>query len=72
MKLGKIVRLRIENFPRRYALIEVRGQRKLACYLNEEWVIDSTCKGINDMLAEGVVGEEAVQGWIDLQPATSH
>lgn len=72
MELGNLVKLRRETFPRRYALITVRGVRKIACYINDEWIIDSTCKGINEMLEQGTVGEEAVQGWIDLQPLTSH
>ena len=64
--------LKFDSFPRRYALIEVRGERKLACWVNEEWIIDSTCKSINEMLFEGLVGEEAVQGWINLQPTATH
>lgn len=72
MDMSNIVKLKTQNFPRRYALITVKGVRKLACHLNDEWVIDSTCKSINEMLEQGVVGEEAVQGWVNLQPTASH
>lgn len=57
---------------KRYALITVRGQKKLACLVEDEWIIDSTCKSINTMLTDGLVGEEAVMGWIELQPCTVH
>lgn len=72
MDLSNLTKLKVENFPRRYALITVQGVDKLACRINEEWVIDSTCKSINEMLEQGVIGTEAVQGWVDMQPATSH
>ena len=57
---------------KRYALITVRGQKKLACLIQDEWVIDSTCKSINDMLKDGVVGEEAVLGWAELHSINLH
>ena len=56
----------------RYTLITVKGKRKLACYIEDEWVIDSTCKAINDMLKQGLVGEEAVKGWASLQRKSVH
>lgn len=56
----------------RYALITVRGQKKLACLIQDEWVVDSTCKSINDLLRGGMVGKEAVLGWIDLQAGNVH
>lgn len=58
--------------PTRYALITLKGQKKLACLVQNEWVIDNTCKSINDMLAEGLVGEEAVIGWAEMQPNHFH
>jgi hypothetical protein len=72
MLANGLPKMEFETFPRRYALITVRGERKLACFVNEEWIIDSTCKSINEMLKEGLVGEEAVQGWINLQPTAPH
>ncbi|APE07034.1 hypothetical protein BM528_15640 [Alteromonas sp. RW2A1] len=57
---------------KRYALITVRGQKKLACLIEDEWIIDSTCKSINNMLADGFVGEEAVIGWAEMQPSLTH
>lgn len=56
----------------RYALITVKGKRKLACYIEDEWIIDATCKAINDMLEQGLVGEEAVVGWAELQRKKIH
>ncbi|QPG06964.1 hypothetical protein IT774_07625 [Salinimonas marina] len=64
--------MKFKSFPRRYALIQIKDERKVACWVNEEWIIDSTCKSINEMLKEGLVGEDAVQGWINLQPAATH
>jgi|TARA_R100001510_G_C7654428_1_gene213070 hypothetical protein len=49
----------------------VKGARKLACYIEEEWVIDSTCKCINELLALGLIGEEAITGWVNLQPCAT-
>ncbi|KHT51395.1 hypothetical protein RJ41_12260 [Alteromonas marina] len=56
----------------RYTLITVKGKRKLACYIEDEWVIDSTCKAINDMLEQGLIGEEAVKGWADFKKKNVH
>lgn len=56
----------------RYALITIKGKRKLACYIEDEWVIDSTCKAINNMLEQGLVGEEAVKGWADFKKKNVH
>lgn len=72
VELGKLAKIQEKNFPRRYALISVKGVQKLACFLNEEWIIDSTCKSINELLEQGTVGEEAVKGWIAMQPTVSH
>ncbi|MFT7343151.1 hypothetical protein [Alteromonas sp.] len=58
-------------YPRQYTLITVKGARKLACYIEEEWVIDSTCKCINELLALGLIGEEAITGWVNLQPCAT-
>ncbi|BFT30385.1 hypothetical protein D210916BOD24_15610 [Alteromonas sp. D210916BOD_24] len=72
MSPSNSMKMKTQIYPRRYVFITIEGVRKLACYMNEEWIIDSTCKSINEMLEAGVVGEEAVQGWVNLQPATSH
>ena len=58
-------KLLVNTTPERYALMQVKNQTKLACYINGEWIIDATCKSINDMLEMGLVCEESVNGWIE-------
>ena len=57
---------------RQYAVIDLRGARQLACKIDDEWIIDDTCRSINELMAQGVVCEESVQGWIALQPVVKH
>lgn len=52
--------------------MSVKGKRKLTCFVNGEWIIDATCKSINELLDTGLVGEEAVTGWISMQPLPRH
>lgn len=58
--------------PRRYALIEIKEQTKLACYVNNEWIIDATCTSINEMLNNGLVCKESIQCWISNQCFSYH
>jgi len=62
----------VKAYPRRYALIEVKGITQLACFVNEEWIIDATCDSINEMLVNGLVCESSVNGWISSQYNASH
>ncbi|WP_370242904.1 hypothetical protein [Marisediminitalea sp.] len=57
---------------RRYMLMTIDGDRKVACHVNGEWIIDNTCKTINEMLEAGLVSEAAISGWISNQCFTSH
>jgi hypothetical protein len=70
--MDNLTKLPVKNYPRRYALINVQKKRKLACQLNGEWIIDATCKSINEMLEAGLVCEDSVTGWISNQVYYSH
>jgi len=70
--MDNITTLPVTNYPRRYALIKVKGITKLACHLNDEWIIDTTRRGINEMLQHGLVSESSITGWISMYPTTSH
>ncbi|MCW8107146.1 hypothetical protein OPS25_01340 [Alteromonas ponticola] len=65
--LFNITDINYSSYPRHFALITIKGRKRLACKINDEWIIDSTCKTINEMLEQGVVSEEAVVGWSELQ-----
>lgn len=70
--MHNIVKLPIQNLPRRYAMMKIKGVSQLACLVNGEWIIDATCKSINEMLEVGLVCEESVTGWLNGQNTTSH
>jgi hypothetical protein len=70
--MHKFIKLPVKNYPRNYALMRVNNQTKLACQINGEWVIDKTCKSINEMLQAGLVRESAITGWISNQALSSH
>ena len=57
---------------RAYSLMQINGKPGLACFLDGEWIIDATCKSLNEMLDLGVVCEDSVRGWISQQCYTNH
>jgi hypothetical protein len=60
-------KLPVNITPETYALVQVKNQTKLACLVQGEWIIDATCKSINEMLEMGIVSKESVTGWINIQ-----
>ena len=57
---------------RRYSLIKLKGKTKLACFVDQEWIIDATCKSINEMIDNGLVSKDSVRGWVSQQCFTFH
>ena len=70
--MNNFTKLAEKNYPRRYALMSINKQTKLACQVNEEWIVDATCKSINEMLEAGLVSESAITGWIGNQSVRTH
>lgn len=63
-----------DNIPntRQYALIKVKGASKVCCFVNEEWIIDATCKALNDLLVDGGLSKTIIIGWIDCSDQPPH
>lgn len=70
--MENIVKLPVKNSTRRYKMLTIKKQRKLACQVNGEWIIDATCTSINEMLEQGVISEDAISGWINTQTFNHH
>lgn len=49
---------------RTYALVEHRNEIKLACKIEDEWIIDKTCSHINDLMRREVISVETVKEWL--------
>jgi hypothetical protein len=49
-----------------YMLVKINNEQHLACRLNGEWVTDSVCKKVNELLQEGIVSPDTVTDWIML------
>lgn len=65
-------KLNENNFSRQYKLIELKGKKMLCCCINDEWIVDATCKAINELIDNQIVSEEAVHDWLALQPTLTH
>ncbi len=50
---------------RRYTVVTVEGVTQLACYTQGRWAIDATCETINQLLQDGLVSVDSIQGWIE-------
>jgi len=70
--MHNLVKLKEKNYPRKYALMSINKKTKLACQVNGEWIVDGTCKTINEMLEAGLLSETSVTGWITNQSLYSH
>lgn len=71
MIMKKFTKLTETNQPTAYALMQIQNVTKLACNVSGEWIIDSTCKAINEMLEVGLISEAAVTGWISNQTSSN-
>ena len=70
--LDNLQKLKNQMSSRRYSLMNVAGEVKLACYVNGEWIIDATCTSINEMLESGIVAEDSIRGWVSQQYFMTH
>lgn len=50
---------------RRYTVVTIEGTTQLACYTQGRWAIDATCETINQLLRDGLVSVDSIQGWIE-------
>jgi hypothetical protein len=50
---------------RRYTVVTIEGTVQLACYTQGRWAIDATCETINQLLRDGLVSIDSIQGWIE-------
>jgi hypothetical protein len=64
--------LPIDLSPRRYTLMKLKGVNRVLCQVNGEWIMDTTCKSLNELLDNGLVCEESISSWISLQCFTFH
>jgi hypothetical protein len=55
-----------------YSVREVNGRPGLAFWNGEMWELDETCVSVNELLEYGLVDREALLGWIQMMPFSSH
>lgn len=75
MKLNQVIAefKQLEPIAKRhYAVISIKGRNKLACLINDEWVIDHTCKEINEMRNQGVIANDAILVWTESGSPLNH
>lgn len=65
--MTNLVQLPKANLPRYYAVTRIQGETCIACHNGTHWEMDQTCDLINEMLRNGLINPEAIQGWIDRQ-----
>ena len=47
-----------------YALVKHKGEVKLACKYDDEWIIDKKCGHVNSLLRKGVVTTGVIREWL--------
>lgn len=50
-----------------YTIVKMDGKTSLACWCTDHWEVDRTCRSINELLHSGLVGADAVRGWVAKQ-----
>lgn len=53
-----------------YSIRLVNGIERLAHWDGQQWLLDDTCRSVNELLDYGLVNRESLQDWINLAPAT--
>jgi hypothetical protein len=71
-KLANLTKLPETRKSRRYSLMQINGKPGLACFVEGEWIIDETCRSLNEMLDSGIVCKESISGWISQQTFMHH
>lgn len=54
----------MKDSKRVYALVEYRGEIKIAMKDEHEWIIDRTCKHINSLMKSGKLSVAEVRNWL--------
>lgn len=70
--MKNVVKLPTKLVNRRYALVEIKKTKRVACSFEGEWIIDSTAKAINDMIDAKHISYESAQLWISNQYLNFH
>lgn len=68
----KTTKLPSANLPRYYAVTEIQGETCIACHNGVQWEMDDTCNLVNEMLRNGLINPQALQGWIDRKNLPPH
>lgn len=53
---------------RTYALVEHKNEIKLACKIEDEWIIDKTCGHVDKLLRQGTITVDIVKEWLNPIP----
>ena len=54
----------LDTKRRHYAVIKVRGEAKICCFMEDEWIVDNHCKYLNDLIKTDKLSINQVRGWL--------
>lgn len=62
----------LDTKRRHYAVINVKGDTKVCCFVADEWIIDDHCKVLNELIKKSKLDISQVKGWLLMNHQTKH